>query len=84
MGGHGALTLYLKYPSLYRSASAFSAVANPTQCPWGIKAFAGPNGNDGYLKGGIEEGKEWDACELLQRAKGREVDILVDTVRCLS
>jgi S-formylglutathione hydrolase len=81
MGGHGALTLYLKYPSLYRSASAFAPITNPTKAPWGHKAFAGPNGNDGYLKGGIEEGKQWDATELLQQSKGRKVDILVDTVR---
>lgn len=41
MGGHGALTLYLKHPGHYKSVSAFAPIANPTQCPWGQKAFKG-------------------------------------------
>ncbi|KZO92812.1 carbohydrate esterase family 1 protein [Calocera viscosa TUFC12733] len=68
MGGHGALVLYLKTLALgkYASCSAFAPITNPTLCPWGTKAFAG------YLKGGVEEGKEWDATELLRsgQAKG--------------
>lgn len=39
MGGHGALICHLKNPGMYRSASAFSPIANPTDCPWGHKAF---------------------------------------------
>jgi len=39
MGGHGALTLALRRPGLYRSLSAFAPIAAPTQCPWGEKAF---------------------------------------------
>ena len=46
MGGHGALTLYLKHPSLYKSASAFSPIVAPAQVPWGRKAFAGYLGDD--------------------------------------
>jgi S-formylglutathione hydrolase len=80
MGGHGALTLYLKNPSLYTSASGFAPITNPTKAPWGIKAFSGPDGNDGYLQGGVEEGKQWDATELLKQSSGRKVSILVDTV----
>lgn len=41
MGGHGALTLFLKNPSLYQSVSALAPICNPTQVPWGQKAFAG-------------------------------------------
>lgn len=41
MGGHGALTLYLKNPGLYKSVSAFAPISNPTLCPWGQKAFKG-------------------------------------------
>ena len=41
MGGHGALTLALRNPSSYKSASAFSPVCNPSNVPWGIKAFTG-------------------------------------------
>jgi len=41
MGGHGALTLALREPQLYKSVSAFSPIVNPTQVPWGRKAFEG-------------------------------------------
>ncbi|EPE03474.1 s-formylglutathione hydrolase [Ophiostoma piceae UAMH 11346] len=41
MGGHGALTLYLKNPGQYKSVSAFAPISNPTLCPWGQKAFKG-------------------------------------------
>lgn len=78
MGGHGALTLYLTNPGLYKSASGFAPICNPINAPWGKKAFAGPNGNDGYLAGGVEEGRSYDATELIKQAKG-EVNILVDS-----
>lgn len=46
MGGHGALTLALKRPDLYRSVSAFAPIVAPTQVPWGQKAFLGYLGED--------------------------------------
>jgi len=46
MGGHGALTLALRHPGLFRSVSAFAPVAAPTQCPWGVKAFTNYLGDD--------------------------------------
>ncbi len=46
MGGHGALTLALRHPSLFRSVSAFAPICAPTQCPWGRKAFVGYLGQD--------------------------------------
>ena len=46
MGGHGALTLALKHPDLFRSVSAFAPICAPTQCPWGQKAFTGYLGSD--------------------------------------
>ncbi|KAI1502687.1 Alpha/Beta hydrolase protein [Biscogniauxia marginata] len=64
MGGHGALTLFLKYPGRYRSVSAFAPIANPVACPWGQKAFAG------YL--GAGDKAEWarhDATELVRAGK---------------
>jgi S-formylglutathione hydrolase len=76
MGGHGALTLYLKVADSsdpFRSVSAFAPVANPTKSPWGIKAF------QGYLKGGIEEGRAHDATELVGTVKSK-VNILIDYV----
>ena len=46
MGGHGALTLALRHPGMFKSLSAFAPIAAPTQCPWGRKAFAGYLGSD--------------------------------------
>lgn len=46
MGGHGALTLGLKFPNLYKSISAFAPISAPIDCSWGQKAFSnylGPN-----------------------------------------
>jgi S-formylglutathione hydrolase len=61
MGGHGALTLALRNPSLYRSVSAFSPIAAPTQSPWGRKAFSNFLGADTLLW------REYDAAELVAR-----------------
>jgi S-(hydroxymethyl)glutathione dehydrogenase / alcohol dehydrogenase len=58
MGGHGALTLALKHPELYTSVSAFSPICNPTNCPWGQKAFTA------YF-GSVDAGKAHDATVLL-------------------
>jgi S-formylglutathione hydrolase len=46
MGGHGALTLALRHPDVYRSVSAFAPIAAPSQCPWGEKAFGNYLGSD--------------------------------------
>ncbi|HYW57348.1 MAG TPA: S-formylglutathione hydrolase [Polaromonas sp.] len=46
MGGHGALTLALRHPGLFKSLSAFAPICAPSQCPWGRKAFGGYLGND--------------------------------------
>lgn len=63
MGGHGALTLALKYPALFRSVSAFAPIAAPAQCPWGEKAFTG------YLGTDRDVWKRHDASELMARTK---------------
>ena len=72
MGGHGALTLFLKNPGKYKSVSAFAPICNPTQCPWGEKAFKGYIGED------RDQWAKHDATELLKLWKGGEVDILID------
>ncbi len=46
MGGHGALTLALRRPDIFKSVSAFAPIAAPSQCPWGKKAFTGYLGED--------------------------------------
>ncbi|KAI0380933.1 putative esterase [Hypomontagnella monticulosa] len=72
MGGHGALTLYLKNPGKYRSVSAFAPISNPSRCPWGEKAFTG------YLGTDKEEWKKHDATELVKAWKGGDLKALVD------
>ncbi|MGB0967234.1 MAG: S-formylglutathione hydrolase [Halocynthiibacter sp.] len=46
MGGHGALTLAMNLPGRYRSVSAFSPIANPTQSDWGRKQLGAYLGDD--------------------------------------
>ncbi|MGB0515291.1 MAG: S-formylglutathione hydrolase [Wenzhouxiangellaceae bacterium] len=71
MGGHGALTIALKNPALYRSVSAFAPIVAPMQVPWGHKAL--PR----YLGEDQEAWKEYDACELV-RANTFPDAILID------
>ncbi|WP_395650628.1 S-formylglutathione hydrolase [Brevundimonas sp.] len=74
MGGHGALTLALRHPDLFRSVSAFAPIASPTRCAWGQKAFEAYLGDDRSVWAGH------DAALLIESgaAKGRFDDILVD------
>lgn len=71
MGGHGALICALKNPGRYASVSAFAPIANPTNCPWGEKAFTG------YLGDDRESWEEWDATLLIPYATER-LPLLVD------
>jgi S-formylglutathione hydrolase len=71
MGGHGALTLFLKNPGMYKSVSAFAPIANPINAPWGQKAFRG------YLGEDEESWKKHDATELVSKYKG-SLDCLID------
>ena len=71
MGGHGALTLALKYPEHFRSVSAFAPICAPTRCPWGQKAFTG------YLGANVEDWKAYDAAEII-RARPTHHQLLVD------
>jgi S-formylglutathione hydrolase len=71
MGGHGALTLALRHPGLFRSVSAFAPVAAPMHCPWGVKAFTNYLGDDRSAWAGH------DATELV-KSGARAPDLLVD------
>jgi len=77
MGGHGALSLFLKNPGMYKSVSAFAPIANPLKAPWGEKAFKGYFGESDWQS----KGAEHDATELLKKWKGGPLDILIDVVR---
>jgi len=70
MGGHGALTIALREQNEWVSVSAFAPICNPTEVPWGKKAF------EAYL-GSIESGKVHDATCLLKEKSAFD-DILID------
>lgn len=71
MGGHGALTIALRNPGIYRSVSAFSPIVSPLNCPWGEKALTG------YIGTERSAWRAYDACALI--ADGARVpDLLVD------
>lgn len=73
MGGHGALICSLKNPGLFKSVSAFAPICNPTQCPWGQKAFTG------YLGENQKEAwKDWDATELVKKYEGAPLELFLD------
>jgi len=70
MGGHGALTLHLKNPNIFKTCSAFSPIVTPSLVPWGQKAF------NGYLA----DKKEWgnyDATILVEKFPS-SAHILID------
>ena len=71
MGGHGALTLHLKNPQIYRSVSAFAPICAPMTCPWGEKALGG------YLGADQEAWRAHDSCELVKHQPS-SAHILVD------
>ena len=74
MGGHGALTLALRHPGVFKSVSAFAPIANPIHCPWGQKAFAG------YLGDNQAEWAQHDATALMaaQKQQPYPAGILID------
>ena len=73
MGGHGALTLAMKHPHLFKSVSAFAPISSPTRCPWGEKAFSA------YLGPDREGWNAHDAALLIAQGKAKSFDdILVD------
>ena len=82
MGGHGALTIALRAARECKEASclslswvsvsAFAPICNPSQSPWGQKAF------EGYFTDPAQ-GKEHDATELMRQGPYPELgEILID------
>ena len=73
MGGHGALTIALKHPELFKSVSAFAPIVSPLNCPWGDKALTA------YLGPDRAAWRPYDACALIEDGKGGGFDdILID------
>lgn len=71
MGGHGALTIALKNPQLFKSVSAFAPICSPTKVGWGENAFAA------YLGNQMSDWIEYDSTELILD-RGWNSDILID------
>ncbi|MDT8398951.1 MAG: S-formylglutathione hydrolase [Pseudomonadales bacterium] len=71
MGGHGALTIALKNPGVYKAVSAFSPICSPINAPWGHKALGS------YIGSNKADWAQYDACALIGRAK-EKLHILVD------
>lgn len=61
MGRHGALTLALRHPGLYRSVSALAPISAPSEVPWGHKAF------ENYLGDDRAAWEAHDAARLIER-----------------
>jgi len=74
MGGHGALTIGIKHPEIYKSISAFSPISAPMKCPWGIKAFSH------YLGEDQSAWEDYDASMVISKVKNakKRAKILVD------
>ena len=71
MGGHGALTLHLKNPTMFKTVSAFAPICAPTVCPWGEKAFSN------YLGNNPDDWNNYDATQLIKTC-GDGPKILID------
>jgi S-formylglutathione hydrolase len=71
MGGHGALTVALRNPDLFRSVSAFAPIVAPGQVPWGQKALTG------YLGADRSAWRNHDAVALIEDG-ARVPELLVD------
>jgi pimeloyl-ACP methyl ester carboxylesterase len=73
MGGHGALTIALRNPKLFKSVSAFSPIVSPLNCPWGDKAMTA------YLGEDRAAWRAHDATALIEDGAGAAFDeILID------
>ena len=74
MGGHGAFTVGLRNPGLFRSLSAFAPICTTLNSPWGRKALGY------YLGSDTVSWEEYDASEVARNAVngGHWGRILVD------
>ncbi|WP_020401217.1 S-formylglutathione hydrolase [Kordiimonas gwangyangensis] len=72
MGGHGALTIWLKNRAAYKSVSAFAPIVSPLNCPWGEKALTG------YLGADRATWADYDACALMAKHGADDAEVLID------
>ena len=74
MGGHGALTIGLKHPDVFKSLSAFAPICTTLHSPWGQKALGY------YLGDDTSKWHDYDSCEVARNVSDASVfgKILVD------
>lgn len=74
MGGHGALTIGLRNPQLFKSLSAFAPICTTLHSPWGVKAMSY------YLGSDQSTWHDYDACEVARNVRDPSAfsKILVD------
>ena len=74
MGGHGALTIGLRNPDIFKSISAFAPICTTLGSPWGQKALGY------YLGDNTDTWRVYDACEVARSVAdgGTRSRILVD------
>ncbi len=74
MGGHGALTIGLRNPDIFKSISAFAPICTTLGSPWGRKALGY------YLGDDTDTWRDYDACEVARGVTdgGARHKILVD------
>lgn len=71
MGGHGALTIALKHPDRFRSASAFAPIVKPSTAGWSRPAL------EKYLGSDAAAWRAYDACALVEDG-ARFPEFLID------
>ena len=71
MGGHGALTIALKHPDRFRSASAFAPIVQPSTAGWSKPAL------EKYLAKEEAAWRPYDACALVEDG-ARFPEFLID------
>ena len=71
MGGHGALTIALKHPDRFRSASAFAPIVAPSTAGWSRPAL------EKYLGTDEAAWRAYDACALVEDG-ARFPEFLID------
>lgn len=74
MGGHGAITIGLRNPEMFKSLSAFAPICTTLHSPWGKKAMGY------YLGDDTASWMEYDACEVARNVSDPDAyeKILVD------
>lgn len=72
MGGHGALSIAIKNPDIFRSLSVLAPLCSPLANPWGRHVFLN------YLGSDTSRWEDYDACSLIRKKPWPHGPILLD------